>query len=286
MNLLILLFGTVESYLDWSERQFKEAVKLFYYAVFGAGGLLLAGIATAYAGHEHPGQAMINVAGLALSLLLALCFWKLKVTSYPVTLTAQAIGEIAAKKIGGLKEEVKKEFYKLRNITAWITALALYAEIVPVYRNPMVSCVAATAIMAIVAISESKWFHSNFFRYVCAGGAGLTLLLSTLKLVRPTAADGIGDHAERAADWIAGIKKDEPAQRKPAPTASSPAAVPPKTGGADVDLAPPENAPATPIIAQRSSSSQEPTAAPPRRRYSKEELDEVFSELDKYPDLR
>lgn len=194
---LFVLTTAKDAYEEASEN-LRLTLKLVYVAIGAPILLLLIGTSFGIGGLTDVARGFNTAAGFLGTVLLALVWVRSVTFGYIALFLAKGVKVVSGDAIKISDELEIERFSKwLRGLTAWASGVCLYAQLVPIWRHPGVSVVAATCIMIIAAIMSAKWFDSNVPKYVFAGATVVVFAVTTLSLVSPKFNLAFQNHKDR-----------------------------------------------------------------------------------------
>ena len=175
LNLIgLIIANRAEEAYDWSKNHLRQTYHLLIFTFCLPFFLLATGIGLGLTGHEGAARLMVGLSGFLCAALLLLVWLRATAFAYIVVLATSA-GHHVMDKVPKLTQESADAFLKwLRGAMVWITAVCLYGQIVPIWRNIGVSLIAATCILVLAGVISARWFSGRLAQYALVAGTVLT----------------------------------------------------------------------------------------------------------------
>ncbi|OGM00680.1 hypothetical protein A2480_01070 [Candidatus Uhrbacteria bacterium RIFOXYC2_FULL_47_19] len=107
--------------------------------------------------------------------------------------------------------QVQTGFQVALGWATWFTAACLYAAVIPVYRNPVMSLVAGTVMLGLAGTMAAGWFNGPWARRLVTIGMAGVGLFATLVIVAPGATSAATSRLWDASEWI-GVRGERASQ--------------------------------------------------------------------------
>lgn len=276
MNLFRILSLHPRIFLRKAMRSAERTLFILSFAVAVPVLLVIAGLGIGHAGVRLGSPAMENAARWIIAVAAFLCsvyllyFWiRVLFMTHGIVLFSKGAHAVKPGVSAIEREEAEKFIRWLAGITGWITLVCVFAMVFPLWRNVLVTLIVAVAMIGLSRAMTAQWFHGRMAQYAYLAAVLLVIVIGTLHLVSPKLTESIRGAGESGIDRVIGMLDRWS-----------------ETRNSDGHEAAPETEPGKAAVA---GSADEADLAPeimkPGKKLSRPDLDEVFSELEKYPDL-
>ena len=209
-KLIALILGNqVKEAAGWVQDNVTLSMRLLYVSIAVPGLLIAAGIGVgsyAYANDWATGlmlaKACMLSAGLLFGLLSTLFWVRATILIHLVSLATKVAGKFTDK-VGVLSTDTAEKFVQwLRNVTAWATAVCIYAALVPFWRSLTAAAVAIICLIFFSAIYSARWQTSPRLRQITTVVALFVFAVATMAMINPGFSSAIGSFVDSSADRL------------------------------------------------------------------------------------
>ena len=205
----LILANQVKEAAGWVQDNITLSMRLLYVSIAVPGLLIAAGIGVgsyAYANDWTTGLALAKacmlLAGVLYGLLSTLFWIRATILIHLVSLATQGLGKFTDK-VGVLSTAKAEEYVQwLRNVTAWATAVCIYAALIPFWHSLTWAAVAVICLIFFSAVYSARWETSPRLRQITTIAAFLIFGVATLAMINPRFASAIGRLADSSADRL------------------------------------------------------------------------------------
>lgn len=203
----LVLTREAKDVYEYGHEHVVHTMRVLYLAIAVPAVLLVLGVIFGAVGENASitwmvgtAQWMLSIAGFLAALLLTLFWVRAVVFSYLIVIASKGARWVW-REIPDVELETAQAFLRwLRGVTLWISAAALYAQIVPVWRNVGVSLVVGTCVFIFSAMMSAQWFDGKWARRFLAFAVVAIFATSTVTLVSPGFARSVRTSVERRFD--------------------------------------------------------------------------------------
>ena len=107
--------------------------------------------------------------------------------------------------------QVETGFQVALGWATWFTAACLYAAVIPVYRNPVMSLVAGTVMLGLAGTMSAGWFNGPWARRLVTIGMVGVGVIATLVLIAPGATGALASRLWDGSEWL-GVRGERASQ--------------------------------------------------------------------------
>ena len=193
------------------QRKLNASFRLLAIVILCAAVTLVAGVTVGFIGEEGSttqtvGQSILRFGGVIVSILMLSLFLRIRIYTKLLEVAASVAATVRAPFTAHLWGWAFHFPRWISGIAAWITIALVYSMVVPIWRYPTLSAIAAVAAVGMVYIAIAGWFQSKIGRYVGTAFLVITFVGVTLaQCIRPELVEsGVAD-TERV---LGGVKTD------------------------------------------------------------------------------
>ncbi len=193
------------------QRKLNDTYRLLMILVVAAAVTLISGVSIGFIGEEGGtaqiiGQGILRIGGVLVTFLMLMLYLRIRTYSKMLEVAAGVVATAHIPFAGYLWGWAHRFPRWIAGLASWITIALVYSMVVPIWRYPLVSAIAAVAAMGLAYVVAAEWFQSKVGRYVGAAFLVITFVgVTVVQCIRPEIVESGLANAERV---LGGVKTD------------------------------------------------------------------------------